>query len=212
MERLKSEFIAKLAQALGNHQEKESILMEYDAHLNELLEELYELKDESEARDQIYLRFGTPEEIASMWKEELSLTPSKMKWLFILVNILLFGGGSVLTLAHNLFDWSWLTTLWNQLTSIPILIALFYMFFWALLGYEIGRGFGYKGKKIMKRTFFLALIPNLILMILTVFRIIPHEWFNPLLTETFIGVCIFLTILLYPVCLISYRWGKKASV
>ena len=72
MERLKSEFIAKLAQALGNHQEKESILREYDAHLDELLVELYELKDESEVRDQIYLRFGTPEEIATMWKEELS--------------------------------------------------------------------------------------------------------------------------------------------
>ena len=61
-------------------------------------------------RDQIYLRFGTPEEIAAMWKEELSVTPSKMKWLFIAVNILFFGGGSVLTLAHNLFDWSWLTS------------------------------------------------------------------------------------------------------
>ena len=212
MERLKSEFLAKLAQALGNHQEKESILMEYDAHLDELLVELYELKDECQARDQIYLRFGTPEEIASMWKEELSVTPSRMKWLFILVNILLFGGGAFLTLAHNLFDWSWLTSLWNQLTSIPILIALMYMFFWALLGYEIGRGFGYKGKKIMNRTFFLALIPNLILMILTVFRIIPHEWFDPLLTKTFMGICIFLTILLYPVCLMCYRWGKKASV
>ena len=46
MERLKSEFLAKLAEALGNHQEKESILMEYDAHLDELLVELYELEDE----------------------------------------------------------------------------------------------------------------------------------------------------------------------
>lgn len=212
MERLKTEFLAKLAQTLGNHPEKESILMEYDAHLDELLLEVYELKDEFEVRDQIYLRFGTPEEIASIWKEELSVTPSRMKWLFILVNILLFSGGAFLTLAHNLFDWGWITSLWNQLTSIPILIAVMYMFFWALLGYEIGRGFGYKGRKIMNRTFLLAMIPNLILMILTVFRIIPHEWFDPLLTETFIGICILFTILLYPLCLMCYRWGKKASV
>ena len=209
MERLKSEFLAKLAQALGNHQEKESILMEYDAHLNELLVELYELKDESEARDQIYLRFGTPEEIASMWKEELSRYAKQNEMAIYPSEYSIIRWGAFLTLAHNLFDWSWLTSLWNQLTSIPILIALIYMFFWALLGYEIGRGFGYKGKKIMNRTFFLALIPNLILMILTVFRIIPHEWFNPLLTETFIGICIFLTILLYPVCLIATDGGKK---
>jgi hypothetical protein len=212
MERLKNEFLAEIAQCLVNHPEKESILKEYDAHLDELLVSLYKLEDESEVRDQIYSRFGTPEEIASMWREELSVTPSNMKWLFIAVNILFFSGGSALTLAHNLFDWSWLTHLWVQLTSFPILIALIYLSFWALLGYEIGRGFGHKGKKLMKRTFFLALIPNITLMILTVFRIIPYEWFNPLLTETFIGICILFTLLLYPVCLVSYRWGKKASV
>ncbi|WNS74941.1 hypothetical protein RRV45_18980 [Bacillus sp. DTU_2020_1000418_1_SI_GHA_SEK_038] len=212
MDRLKDEFLEELAKHLYNHSEKESILKEYDAHLDNLLVELFKLEDESEIRDQVYSRFGTPEEIAAIWKEELSITPSNMKWLFIAVNILFFAAGSVLTLAHNLLDWSWLTSLWVQLTSFPILIALIYLFFWALLGYEIGRGFGHKGKSLMKTTFFLALVPNLILMVLTIFRIIPHEWFSPLLTETFIGICILMTLLLYPVCLISYRWGKKASV
>lgn len=212
MERLKSEFLAELSQLLGNHQEKESIIKEYEVHLDELLLELYKLDDKSEVRKQIYSRFGTPKEIAAMWKEELSVTPSHMKWLFIAVNILFFGGGSILTLAHNLFDWQWVSSIWSQLTSFPILIAFIYMLFWALLGYEIGKGFGHKGKKLMERTFILALIPNLTLMVLTVFHIIPYEWFSPLLTETFIALCIFLTILLYPVCLISYRWGKKASL
>ena len=105
------------------------------------------LEDESEVRDQIYSRFGTPEEIAAMWKEELSVTPSNMKWLFIAVKYPIFWWRQLaLTLAHNLFDWGWLTSLWVQLTSIPILIALIYLFFWALLGYEIGRGFGHKGR------------------------------------------------------------------
>lgn len=210
MERLKNDFLRELATCLGS--EKEMILMEYETHLDELLIELKHLEDEAEIQDNIYTRLGSPEEIAAMWKEELSVTPSNMKWLFIAVNIFFFGGGSILTFAHNVFDWKWLTKLWSQLTSIPILIALIYMVFWALLGYEIGRGFGHKGKKLMKRTFLLALIPNLTLMVLTVCQIIPHEWFNPLLTETFMGLCIFLTILLYPICLISYQWGKKASI
>ncbi|WP_458413318.1 HAAS signaling domain-containing protein [Schinkia sp. CFF1] len=212
MERLKNDFLTDLSRSLGNHPEKESIVKEYDAHLDELLVEFYNIEDQSEARAQVYKRFGTPDEIAAIWKEELSVTPSRMKWLFITVNILFFGGGAVLTLAHNLLDWVWLKSLWNQLTSIPIIIALIYMVFWALLGYEIGRGFGHKGKKVLKRTFLLALLPNLTLMFLTVFKFIPREWFHPLLTETFIGLCILLTLLLYPVCLLSYRWGKKASV
>ncbi|MEK3886201.1 HAAS signaling domain-containing protein [Bacillus sp. FSL K6-3431] len=212
MERLKNEFLAELEQCLVNHEEKESILKEYNTHLDELLVDLNMQEDESELRDQIYSKFGTPEEIATIWREELSVTPSNMKWLFIAVNILFFGGGSALTLAHNLFNWNWLTNLWSQMTSFPILIAMIYMFFWALLGYEIGKGFGHSGKKLMEKTFLLALIPNIILMVLTVFRIIPHEWFNPLLTKTFIIICILFTLLLYPVCLISYRWGKKASV
>lgn len=212
MERLKNEFLADLAHGLGNHHEKESILKEYAAHLDEFLSGLSRLEDEYAVRVQVYSRFGSPEEIAAMWREELSVTPSNMKWLFIAVNILFFAGGTALTVANNLLDRSWLTSLWDQLTSIPIVIALIYMLFWALLGYEIGRSFGHKGRKLMERTFSLALIPNITLLVLTVFRIIPREWFDPLLTETFIGICIFLTFLLYPVCLISYRWGKKASV
>jgi hypothetical protein len=212
MERLKNEFLTDLSKGLGDHPDKKSILTEYDAHLDELLAELYKLEDESEIQSQVYSRFGSPEEIAAMWKEELSVTPSNMKWLFIAVNILFFASGGTLTLAHNLFDWNWLTSLWFKLTSFPIIIALVYMIFWALLGYEIGRGFGHKGKSLMTRTFILALIPNLTLMALTVFHIIPYKWFFPLLQETFIGLCILLTVLLYPVCLISYRWGKKASV
>ncbi len=211
MERLKSEFLESLKENLGNHKEKESIIAEYEMHLDELLLSLYQMEYD-EIREEVYSRFGTPEEIAGMWKEELPYTPSNMKWLFIAVNILFFTGGAVLTLAHNLLDWEWLTNLWFNLTSFPIIIAFIYMFFWALLGYEIGRGFGHKGKRVMKRTFIFALIPNVTLMVLTVFHLIPREWFYPLLTETFIGVCIFLTLLLYPVCIISYRWGKKASI
>lgn len=211
MERLKSEFLESLNESLGNHKEKESIIAEYEMHLEELLLSLYKMEYD-EIREEVYSRFGTPEEIAAIWKEELSFSTSNMKWLFIAVNILFFTGGAVLTLAHNLLDWKWLTNLWSNLTSFPIIIAFIYMFFWALLGYEIGRGFGHKGKRVMKKTFILALIPNVTLMVLTVFHLIPREWFHPLLTETFIGVCIFLTLLLYPVCLISYRWGKKASI
>jgi uncharacterized membrane protein len=212
MERLKNKFLKELEKGLGNHQDKQSILMEYDAHIEELLSESFDCKDENQRMERILSRLGSPEEIAAIWKEELSVTPSKMKWLFITMNIFFFGGGSLLTLFHNLFQWNWLSTVWSHLTAIPTIIAFVYMFFWALLGYEIGKGFGHGGRSLLTKTFLFALLPNLLLMIVTVFEIIPHSWFEPLLTKTFIIACIIFTILLYPVSWLGYRWGRKASI
>lgn len=92
MAQLKSEFLAELAKYLEHHEEKEVILQEYEAHLDELLANLTHLKTEEEIRAEVFLRFGKPKEIAELWREELSVTPSNMKWLFLTLNILLFGG------------------------------------------------------------------------------------------------------------------------
>lgn len=212
MEQPKTEFIAQLRKELSYHEDRESILLEYETHIDEILHETSEKVTETEVIELITSRLGTPEEIALAWRDELSVTPSNMKWLFVAMNVLFFGGGSLLTLAHNLFEWDWLTILWSRLTSIPMIIAIVYMFFWALLGYEIGKGFGHGGRKLLNKTFFAALIPNLSLMILTVMKIIPHSWFDPLLSKSFIIICIVLTITLYPLTWLAYQWGKKASV
>ncbi|MDR6997580.1 HAAS signaling domain-containing protein [Neobacillus niacini] len=212
MERQKNKFLEELSERLGNHQEKENILREYEAHIDEILIESFQCKEEDLILEQIVSRLGSPKEIAEMWKEELSVTPSNMKWLFIFMNILFFGGGSLLTLTHNLYNWEWLSFIWSHLTAIPFIIAFIYLFFWALLGYEIGRGFGHGGRNLLKKTFLLSIIPNLLLMVLTLLEIIPHSWFAPLLTKTFIIACILFTIILYPISWIGYRWGKKASV
>ncbi|WP_040209643.1 HAAS signaling domain-containing protein [Neobacillus jeddahensis] len=212
MERPKNSFLEELSNGLGSHQDQASILLEYEAHIDEILIELHDWTNDDEVMEQIVSRLGSPSEIAELWKEELSVTPSNMKWLFIFLNIIFFGGGSLLTLAHNLYQWDWLSAIWSHVTAVPTLIAFLYMFFWALLGYEIGKGFGHGGRILLRKTFLLSLIPNLVLMILTVFKIIPHEWFAPLLTKTFIIACIIFTISLYPISWIGYRWGRKASI
>jgi hypothetical protein len=212
MERSKNRFLQELAKGLGNNEEKENILQEYECHIEDLMVEIMDCYDEESVYEHLVERLGSPEEIAQIWREELSVTPSKMKWLFLLLNIFLFTGGSLVTLAHNLYQWNWLSVVWGHVTAIPTMIALIYLFFWALLGYEIGRGFGHKGRTLLKKTFLLSLIPNLLLMVLTVFNIIPHHWFEPLLTNQFIIACILLTFILYPICWVGYRWGKKVSI
>ncbi|WP_342430759.1 hypothetical protein [Neobacillus sp. FSL H8-0543] len=212
MERPKNRFLEELAKGLGTHQDSENILREYATHIDEILIESLDCENEEAVMERIVARLGSPKEISDMWQEELSVTPSNMKWLFILLNIFFFGGGSLLTLVHNLYEWKWVSLVWSHLTAIPTLIAILYLFFWALLGYEIGKGFGHGGRTLLKKTFFLSLIPNILLMVLTVFEIIPHSWFAPLLTKTFIIACIIFTIILYPISVIGYRWGKKASI
>lgn len=208
----KTKFLDELASGLGNYEDKQSVLLEYEAHIDEIILENFTLQNEGAMMEKIVERLGTPEEICSLWQEELSVTPDHAKWHFIVANVVFFVAGSLLTVAHNLLEWKWLTAIWSHLSAIPTLIALVYLFFWALLGYEIGKSFGHGGKKLMRNTFFISVVPNLLLMILTLTRMIPKSWFAPLLTEQFIIACIFFTMLLYPVCWLGFRWGKKASV
>lgn len=209
----KNEFLRQLETHLGKHPEKDQIIAEYESHLLEMIAEFNDSDlSEQDIKQAMIDRLGSPEEIAASWREELSVTPKKTQWLFIAANLVFFVGGSVLTGLHNAFDLVWVEVLWNGLTSIPFVIILLYLIFWALLGYEIGKGFGHKGRSLMRRTFIISIVPNMLMMYLTLFKIIPHDWFQPLLSPSFIVTCILFTGLLYPICWAGYRWGRRASV
>lgn len=201
-------FFQELDQVLGKHPEKEEIIAEYRSHVYELLSE----EDIQDVYHEIVKRLGTPEEIAAIWKDEAKVTPKKMQLLFVILNVLIFLGGIILTIIYNVYHIEWIEVLWKRLTAVPSIIIMVYMAFWGLLGYEIGKEFGSGGLKILRRTFTYAIIPNLVLMYLIVFKLIPRDWFQPLLSGPFIVACIVLTIVLYPISWIGYRWGRKASV
>ncbi|RKQ28792.1 HAAS signaling domain-containing protein [Oceanobacillus halophilus] len=203
-------FYKELDKEIGKHLEKQEIMTEYELHIYELIKE--RSNGEEQLYEELVERLGTPKEIAAIWRDETAATPKKMQWLFVFCNILIFMGGGLLTVSYNVFHWDWTEHLWTALTNSAFLIMLVYTFFWGLLGYEIGKEFGQKGHKHLKKTFLISIIPNLLLMYLTVFKLIPYDWFQPLLNVPFIIVCIVFTALLYPVCLIGYRWGRKSSV
>jgi uncharacterized membrane protein len=202
------QFFQELDQVLGKHPEKKQIIAEYQSHVYEI----FTHENSSMNYDEIVKRLGTPEEIAAIWKEEAKVTPKKMQILFVVLNVLIFLGGISLTIIYNIYQVEWIEILWKRMTAVPSIIIMVYMAFWGLLGYEIGKEFGSGGLKILRRTFTYAVIPNLTLMYLIVFKLIPHEWFQPLLNGPFIIACILLTIVLYPISWIGYRWGRKASI
>jgi hypothetical protein len=210
---VKASYLQKLEKELKKHPQKRDILQDYDSHLSELVQEKIEEIKTMDEWEQIFAeRIGHPKEVALLWQEELSVTPSKTFYLFLLLNAAFFVGGSILTFVHFHSDDAWVRHTWAALTSIPLIIMAIYLGFWALLGYEIGKSFGARGRSLMKKTFAISVIPNFGLMLLVLFRIVPHEWFDPLLTETFIALCVGASFLMYPVCYAGYKWGKKQSV
>lgn len=203
-------FIKELQKEIGNHPNKQDIIAEYQLHIYEILKE----NDCAECDTYSILinRLGTPHEIAKMWKQENNMTPKKTQWLFVLCNVLIFVGGALLTFLYNVFEWYWLKQLWLTLTEASFIIMFIYTLFWGLIGYEIGKEFGHRGYRLLKKTFIISIIPNLLLMYLVVFKILPYDWFHPLLNFPFILTCLIFTGFLYPVSLIGYRWGRKVSV
>ncbi|WP_067726617.1 HAAS signaling domain-containing protein [Oceanobacillus damuensis] len=207
---LAEQFLQDLDKEIGNHPEKREILAEYEQHVYELLNDVP--VDENDIYKELAKRMGTPSEIAEIWQQEESVTPKKTQWLFVLLNISIFIGGILLTLSYHVFHWDWAESLWSGLTDATFIIMLVYASFWGLLGYEIGKEFGHGGYKLLKKTFVISLLPNLILMYLIVFKLIPYEWFQPFLSVPFIILCIAFTGMLYPISWIGYRWGRKVSV
>lgn len=203
-----SQYLHELANELGSHPEKEFILAEYEDHLAEVCTDL----EDSPSYVMLVDRMGEPKHVAKAWKDESSVTQTKLQWLFIFCNVFLFVGGSLLTLSYHLLEWSVIEWLWRTFTSLPMLIVLAYFGFWSLLGYEMGKAFGAGGRRLLRRTFFIGILPNLLLMTLTVTKVIPHKWFDPLITKDFILICVISTVLLYPVCWFGFRWGKRMSV
>lgn len=208
-----ADFLEALEKELSYHPDKKQIVAEYEVHIAELTADLQaDLGLEGDYMDEVINRLGSPQFIAETWKAELAVTPNRAQWIFVCSNLLFFISGIMLTMTYHLYQWKWVDGLWNRLTSIPAAIIAVYFGFWSLLGYEMGKEFGSGGKKVLNRTFLFCLIPNLLLMYLVLFKIIPKDWFQPLLNSQFIIVCVVSTFFLYPVSLIGYQWGKKSSL
>ncbi|CAM5606648.1 hypothetical protein SAFG77S_09601 [Streptomyces afghaniensis] len=210
----KESYMKQLRDLLKDHEQSEEICMEYELHLIDILEEISFEKQcsEEEALIMAIQRLGTPLEVVAMYQEELNMTAKKTQWNFFFANLFFFVGGIGLTIIYHRLSNPTISKLWSLLTSIPFFLIVLYLFFWLLLGYEVGKEFGLGGKKLLLKTFCISLVPNLLLMCSVVFKIIPLTLFDPLLTPEFVLICISFTIMLYPICYLAFRYGTTRSV
>ncbi|KAB7673168.1 hypothetical protein [Bacillus sp. B1-b2] len=209
----REEYIKQLRQLLKKQKYSEDICTEYNRHIYDLLEEICQEKAcrEEEAMKIVLEKLGSPTAIASIY-QVISLTPNKSHWMFFLANLCFFISGCLLTVIYHLFPVPIINKLWMALTSSPSILIILYFIYWLFVGYELGKEFGLGAKKILIRTFFFSLIPNVLLMSFIIFRIIPITIFAPLLTPEFILICIVFTVSLYPISFVGFRFGILRSV
>lgn len=202
-------FIQELEIELEGQMDKASIVAEYKMHIHDMQQE--ENMDEM-LYDQLVARLGTPREIAKLWKQETGITPRKIQWLFVLLNVAIFFGGIIVMVGYHFLEWFWLESIWHAIMNVPFLVMVVYLIFWALLGYELGKEFGHRGLRLLQRTFLIAIIPNIGFIYVVLFKLLPIAWISPFLTNSFILTSVVFTMILYPVSLLGYYWGKKVSV
>jgi hypothetical protein len=203
-------FLRELEEALANDSHRHEILAEYRQHILEMLAE--HSPAEMKTYDFLVSRLGSPKELAKMWKEEKSVTPKKMQYLFVILNIGLFVSGALFIAGFYVFDWEWLDYLFRIVTESAVLLILIYLFFWGLLGYEIGKAFGARGDRILNRTFIVCLIPNLVVVYLIIFYFLLPGLPRSVSEGSLLILTALCTGVLYPVSRLGCLWGKKASV
>jgi uncharacterized membrane protein len=200
----KNEFLTELERRLPRTINKAEILKEWELHFEEALTEYPE--------EVVLNRIGDPAEIANAYRE---ITPVHKNWIvpfFIGCNSLFFIIGSLLTLAYHVTDFPFAQIVWSRLVSVAPFIMGGYLLFWVFLGFEIGKSYGVKGNKLLTKTVLLSMLPNVTLMVLTLYKWIPTEVFSPLLTPMFVILCILFTFLVYPISCLAYKMGLSRSL
>jgi hypothetical protein len=200
----KDEFLSQLEQLLPSSVNKKEIIREWELHIDEALEESPEAH--------VIEKLGHPAFIAQEYRE---ITPVQKSWIvpfYIGCNALFFIFGSLLTLAYHMTDHLIAKFVWESLIQVAPVIIGGYLLFWVFLGFEIGRTYGVRGRKILTKTVLFSMLPNITLMVLTLYKWIPTDLFSPLLTPLFVLLCVIFTFLVYPICRLAYRVGISRSL
>ncbi|KKI93414.1 hypothetical protein WQ54_04030 [Bacillus sp. SA1-12] len=203
----KDHFLKLLAQSLPPSVNREEIVKEYELHIEEKLVDQPHLSIE-----EVMAQLGDPVEIAKQYGEAEPISKGFISRNFVFCNFMFFFIGALLTFCYHVYEDSILSNAWGLLAKIPLTIVIVYTVFWMILGFEIGREYGLLGEKLFSNTVFISLIPNVLLMIMTLFHFIPVNWFQPILTPTFIAICVIMTFLVYPISKFFYYIGVRHSI
>lgn len=205
MENLKQDYLQELKLALQNHPEMEDILNEISTHIEDGIKDKMLIGvPEKAATEQVLHHMGNPLELGKSFMRP----PSSRKMIhLILLNWAFFVCGLFITISYHFSDFRIVNHTWTYLSHKSHSILLLYSMYWIYLGYTIGKQYGPSGKKMVNKTMIWASIPNMVLMFITLFNVIPSDIFSPLLNPVFIVFCVIATVLFYPLSKLAFKIG-----
>ncbi|KRG16168.1 HAAS signaling domain-containing protein [Lederbergia galactosidilytica] len=204
------QYIEQLEKELQDHPERIEIITEITDHIKEAMAE--QVLPEKEAIAIIVNRFGSPQELAASFRQASLPSPYQVKGLFILFNMGILMVGIGITLGHHLGNIPFFHWAWQALAQNSWWVLLVYTVYWSLIGYLLGKEFGNQGKKLLIETVRLSILPNLCVMMIVLYGIMPMEWFRSFLTAPFFGACLIATILFYPISQAGFYFGKQQAL
>ncbi|WP_100334025.1 HAAS signaling domain-containing protein [Bacillus alkalisoli] len=207
MSRGKELFLNQLEKELEFHPNSEDILLEYEVHYESKLRDLILTGlSKEDAEENVLEQLGNPKIIASQFCYK-PLSKKKLSNVTVTFNYLLFLTGILLTISLYSSEFPFATTLWQTLAQKKWFVLFLYFSLWIVVGYAIGRIYGFNGKETLNTILKLALVPNVILMLLVLYFEPIKNIFEPLLSPAFFLTCVIVTILFYPISKISYKYG-----
>ncbi|MDX5473890.1 MAG: hypothetical protein LPK00_00005 [Bacillaceae bacterium] len=161
MSKHKGRFLEQLEKELNNHPSKKDILKEYEAHYDFKLRDLILLGYGREKAEVIVLeQLGTPATIASQFHYK-TMDKILLSNIAIFCNYLMFFIGILLTISH-IYEFQYINLIWHSLVHTKWFVLSFYFILWIVLGYAIGRLYGFNGRNTLNTVLKIALIPNVV--------------------------------------------------
>ncbi|MGE8203471.1 permease prefix domain 1-containing protein [Heyndrickxia sp. NPDC080065] len=207
MLKLKVEYIDNVKVALDNHPDAVGICNEISSHIEEGVKERMLLGvSEKQALEEVLDSMGDPIELG---KGFCTTSNSKQNTPihFILINWCFFIGGFFIAISNQASLFPILSNVWTFLVHMSEYILLLYLLYWFYIGYFIGKQYGPKGKRLVRKTLIVALIPNVALMVAVLFEFYPEGFFSPLLNPMFLFFCVLSTLCFYPISKVAYKFG-----
>lgn len=205
----KNEYIEQLRELLKDHSDRDAIVDEISVHINECLRQ--DGLSEQEAISLAISQIGSPQQLAQGFiRSSTPHTTAAKKW-FIYMNFMFFLAGGFLAVGANVLQIDMLQWMWDMLSQSGWTILLAYTGYWAFLGFEMGKEYGVSGKKLLSRTIGIAVIPNFILMLATLFGVLPIGWFHTLLNSSFLIACLLATFCFFPISHMGYYVGVRKA-
>lgn len=209
MHKSKKEYLSSLQHYLNKHPNGTDIVEEYGSYIEdkmlEVMNEGYSL-DEAEIR--VLNDLPHPKTIAN---EYVSSQPPNLRQMIIFslcINVSFFIIGGLLTFSYHQLSNEFVTLIWLSLVELQWVLLVLYSSFIVVLGYLIGKEFGARFNAYIKTVLVLTLTPNIVFMLAVLFSWIPHTWFEPMLTPSFVISCVIVTLLYYPISRLAYRVGQ----